>query len=84
MIAPLISIVWLVALAALVAWLATHHEHAKQPVAERSPSLLRSGRPSFEQAISEVLRATPVAAGSKPATAEHVRNGAQEDLYVRP
>jgi cytochrome P450 len=84
MIVPLISIVWSAALVALVAWLATHREHGTRIAAQRSPSLLRSGRPTFEQAIGEMLRATPAAAGSKPATAEHVRDGAQEDLYVRP
>jgi hypothetical protein len=83
MIVPLISLIWLAMLAVLVAWLASHSHHATSTAAPRSPSLLESTRLSFEQAMGEMLRATS-AAGSKSAATEHVRDGAQEDLYVRP
>jgi hypothetical protein len=95
MILALISIVWLAALLVLVVRLATRplhpassaaHWHAGEDQAyqKRSPALLGSRSVSFEQAIGELLEATPVASSSKPATAENVRDGAQEDLYVRP
>jgi hypothetical protein len=84
MIIPLISLIWLAMLAVLVAWLASHPHRATSTAAQRSPSLLESTRRSFEQAMSEVLRATPAATSSKPAATEHVRDGAQENLYVRP
>ncbi|HTD58202.1 MAG TPA: hypothetical protein VK672_04850 [Solirubrobacteraceae bacterium] len=79
----LISLVWFAALAALVARLATR-AHDAGADAERSPRLLPDPRTSFEEAIAEVLEATPRAKSSKPATAEHVRDGAKQDLYVRP
>jgi hypothetical protein len=78
----LISLVWLALLAALVYRLATRPERVMS-ARKRSPRLLDEGRPSFEQVISESLQMTP-AAGSKPATAEHVGDRTQEDLYVRP
>jgi hypothetical protein len=85
MIVPLISIVWLAVLMALVLRLAIRPAHTASTPERRSPALLESERASFEAAIGEVLRATPAAASSsKPAAAEHVRDGAQEDLYVRP
>ncbi len=87
----LISITWLSALGALVGMLATRPactragvKHAGAGAKERSPTLLGNTRMSFEREIGELLLATPSASRSKPATAEHVRHGAQEDLYVRP
>lgn len=84
MIVPLISLIWLATLAVLVAWLASHPHHATSTAATRSPSLLESTRLSFERAMSEVLRATPAASSSKSAATKHVRDGTQENLYVRP
>jgi hypothetical protein len=83
MIVPLISVVWLVTLTALVARLAGRPVRSAAR-RERSPSLLATRRASFDRAMAEVLRATPVASSSKPATAEHVGDRAQENLYVRP
>jgi hypothetical protein len=51
---------------------------------ERSPHLLDAGRDSSWDAFNEALELTPAAPGSEPAPAEHVRDGAQEDLYVGP
>ncbi len=79
----LISLVWLATLVALVVRLATR-PHGVVASWERSPRLLPDMRPSFEEAISQVLQATPEAKCSKPAAAEHVRDRAQQDLYVRP
>jgi hypothetical protein len=84
MIVPLISIIWLATLVALVVRLATRPARTVALPERRSPALLESGRVSFERAIGEMLRARPVASSSKPAAAENVRDGAQEDLYVRP
>jgi hypothetical protein len=72
----LIALVWLTALAALVYRLATRPERA--PISwERSPHLLEGSRTAFDEAMGAVL-------ASKAATAEDVRDRAQEDLYVRP
>lgn len=66
---------------------------------ERSPYLLNAGRDSMQppgndslqQAINEAMNAAPevkatpvVVSSSEPAATEHVRDGAQEDLYVGP
>jgi ABC-type sulfate transport system permease component len=72
----LISIVWFVALAALVFLLARRPMGA-QASWERSPRLLQAARVSFEQAMQAML-------ASDPAAAKDVRDRAQEDLYVRP
>ncbi|HEX4115494.1 MAG TPA: hypothetical protein VHY18_06430 [Solirubrobacteraceae bacterium] len=89
MIVSALVIVWFAALAALVLRLAIVRRQRTGPESwERSPHLLDADRDaersSFEQAIGEVMDATPAASSSKPATAEHVRHGAQEDLYVGP
>jgi len=89
MIIPILVVVWFALLAALVIRIAVvRRERTGSGSWERSPHLLYAEReaepPSFEQAIGEVMRATPSAASSKTATAEHVGNGAQEDLYVGP
>jgi hypothetical protein len=84
MIVPLISIVWLAVLAALVLRLATRPAHTAKMPERRSPALLESEHVSFDRAIGKILQAAPLASSSEPATAEHVRDGAQEDLYVRP
>jgi hypothetical protein len=89
----LISLTWFAALAALVITMrrfAYRHDHdydyATETLQERSPSLLGDSQESFEQAISQVLAAMPTAAArsSKAAPAEYVRDGSQQDLYVRP
>jgi hypothetical protein len=72
----LISLVWLTALAALVYRLATRPERIPTGW-ERSPRLLKDNREAFDEAIGAVL-------ASKTAPAEHVRDGAHENLYVRP
>jgi hypothetical protein len=79
----LISLAWLVALVALVARVATR-PHGEAASWERSPRLLGDRITSFEEAINQVLQATPQAKSSKPATAEHVGDRAKQDLYVRP
>jgi hypothetical protein len=86
MIFALISITWLTALGALVAVLATRQARTRTELGAtgRSPALLESKRMSFEREMGELLLAKPSAFRSKPAAAEHVRDGAQEDLYVRP
>ncbi len=80
----LISLVWLAVLVALVYRLATRPERMTPAERERSPSLLHDGRASFEQVVGEVLRRTPAEPSSKPATAKHVGDRSQQDLYVRP
>jgi hypothetical protein len=72
----LISLIWLGCLAALVLRLATRPKRATGTW-ERSPRLLKDARVDFEAAIGEIL-------ASKAATAENVRDGSHEDLYVRP
>jgi len=71
-----ISIAWLLALGALVFLLARRHKQAPAGY-ERSPRLLKDARGDFEAAIGEIL-------ASKAATAQDVRDGSHEDLYVRP
>lgn len=72
----LISLVWLTTLVALVYRLATRPQRIPTSW-ERSPRLLKDNREAFDEAIGTVL-------ASKTATAEHVWDGAQKDLYVRP
>jgi hypothetical protein len=79
----LISAVWFAALVAMVVRLATRQDAASGSW-ERSPRLLAGKHPSFDEAIRQVLQAMPRAKSSKPATAEHVGDRAQKDLYVRP
>ena len=89
MIISILVIVWFAMLAALVIRLAVvRRQRTGTESWERSPHLLYAEREtehsSFEQAIGEVMDATPAASSSKTATAEHVGNGTQEDLYVGP
>lgn len=72
----LITLIWFGCLAALVWRLATRPERIPAG-AERSPRLLKDARGDFEAAIGEIL-------ASKAATAQDVRDGSHEDLYVRP
>jgi hypothetical protein len=76
---------WFAALAVLAARIAiVRRARTVSESWERSPHLLDAGRDSLRQAINEAMEATPVVSSSEPAAAEHVRNGAQEDLYVGP
>lgn len=85
MVLSIIAIIWFAVLAALVTRLAIVRRERTGPGSwERSPHLLDTDGASFAQAIDEVMEATPAASSSKPATAEHMGDGAQEDLYVRP
>lgn len=99
MIILLIPFIWLAALAVFVTVmyrLGTRRDNEAEGWAhKRSPPLLDEGSESFEDEagsfedeVGRLLRATPAptppAAGSEPATAEHVRDGAQENLDVRP
>jgi hypothetical protein len=86
----LISLAWTTALVGLVYLLAARPKRVPTGW-ERSPRLLANRDVSFEdrdvsfeEAISQMLRATPEAVRSKTAAAEHVGDGAQQDLYVRP
>ncbi|MGA7705204.1 MAG: hypothetical protein WB998_09950 [Solirubrobacteraceae bacterium] len=72
----LISLIWFGCLAALVLRLSTRPGR-ESAAWERSPRLLKDARGDFEAAIGEIL-------ASKAATAENVRDGSHEDLYVRP
>lgn len=79
----LISLAWIAALAGLVCLLARRPKRASAGW-ERSPRLLADNDVSLEREIEQLLRATPTAGVSKTAAAEHVRDGAQQDLYVGP
>ena len=79
----LISLVWFAALVALVARLATRPERVVRAW-QRSPRLLERRPASFQRAIGPVLEGAPEVKSSKPAAAEHVRDRAQQDLYVGP
>jgi hypothetical protein len=85
----ILVIAWFAMLAALVTRLAVVRRRRTEAESwERSPHLLDTDgdtkRSSFDQAIGEVMDATPAASSSKAATAKHVGDGAQEDLYVGP
>jgi hypothetical protein len=83
MIVLLISFAWIAALAGLV-YLLARRPKREAGSWERSPRLLAGKEVSFEEAIGEMLCAAPEAGSLKTATAEHVRDGAQQDLYVGP
>jgi hypothetical protein len=86
MILIILMIVWFAVLAALAIRIAiVRRESAGTSSWERSPHLLDSTHDLFEPAIDEAIEATPlISTSSEPATAEHMRDGAQEDLYVGP
>jgi hypothetical protein len=84
MILIILMTIWFAALAALALRLAIVRRERTGPESwERSPHLLDTGRDSLQQAVNDVIEATALP-GSEPAAAEHVRDGAQEDLYVGP
>jgi hypothetical protein len=85
MILIILMTVWFAALAALAARIAIVRRERTGPASwERSPHLLEAMRDSSSQRKDEAIGMTPVVSRSEPATAEHVRDGAQEDLYVGP
>ncbi|HTC61028.1 MAG TPA: hypothetical protein VK691_13055 [Solirubrobacteraceae bacterium] len=85
MILIILVAIWFVALAVLAVRIAIVRSERTGPGSwERSPHLLDAGRDSLQLALDEAMEATPVVSSSEPATTEHVRDGAQEDLYVGP
>jgi hypothetical protein len=85
MILIIVVTVWFAALAALAVRIASVRRERTGPTSwERSPHLLDAGRDSLQRALDEAMEATPVLSSSESAATEHVRDGAQEDLYVGP
>lgn len=85
MILIILMTIWCVTLAALVVRIAiVRRERTGSEPGKRSPHLLDAKRDSLQQAINKAMEATPVVSSSEPAATEHVRDGAQEDLYVGP
>ena len=89
MILIILMIAWLAVLAALTLRIAIVRRESTgsrtEPMSwERSPRLLDAGRNSLRRALDDAIEVRPVVSSSEPATAEHVRDGAQEDLYVGP
>lgn len=85
MILIILMTIWFAALAAIAVRIAiVRRERTGSGSWERSPHLLDAGCDSLQQAVNEAMEATPVVSSSEPAAAEHVRDGAQEDLYVGP
>lgn len=84
----ILIIVWLATLAAFVVRIAivrrARRARTGSEPSKRSPHLLDARHDPLLQAIDEAMEATPVLSSSEPATAEHVRDRAQEDLYVGP
>ncbi|MFZ1153386.1 MAG: hypothetical protein WAN93_00630 [Solirubrobacteraceae bacterium] len=86
MIVLLISTTWFAALLLVVSLcrISAHGDRKALAHTERSPRLL-DAPPSWEQVLSvnpEALRVRR--SRSEAATAEHVGDGSQENLYVRP
>jgi hypothetical protein len=85
MILVILMTIWFAALAALAVRIGIVRRERTGPESwERSPHLLDAGRDSLQQAVKEAMEMTPVVSSSEPAATEHVRDGAQEDLYVGP
>ncbi len=100
MIPIILVTVWFAALAALALRIAIVRRERTGPASwERSPHLLdgrrdslqRPGDKSLQRAIDGTKNAAPTVkatsttvSSSESAAAEHVRDGAQEDLYVGP
>ena len=84
MILIILMTIWFATLAALALRIAiVRRERTGSGSWERSPHLLDAGRDSLRQAV-KAMAATPVVSSSESAATEHVRDGAQEDLYVGP
>jgi hypothetical protein len=85
MILIILLTIWFATLAALAVRIAILRRERTEPESwERSPHLLDAGRDSLRQAAGVAMEVTPLVSSSEPAAAEHVRDGAQEDLYVGP
>jgi hypothetical protein len=85
MILIILMTIWFAALAAIAVRIAiVRRERTGSASWERSTHLLDAGRDSMQRAVDEAMEVTPVVSSSEPAAAEHVRDGAQEDLYVGP
>ena len=85
MILIILMIIWFATLAALAVRIAIVRRKRTGPASwERSPHLLEARRDSLRQAAGEAMEVTPAVSSSEPAAAEHVWDGAQEDLYVGP
>jgi hypothetical protein len=88
MILIILMTLWFAALAALAVRIAiVRRERTRTAPWERSPHLLDVGSDPLRLAAGEameVMEVMPVVLGSETATTEHVRDGAQEDLYVGP
>ncbi|MFZ2112527.1 MAG: hypothetical protein WAU77_02210 [Solirubrobacteraceae bacterium] len=85
MILLILTTIWFAALVALAVRIAIVRRERTGPTSwERSPHLLDAGRDSLQRAVKEAMEATPVVSSSESAATEHVRDGAQEDLYVGP
>jgi hypothetical protein len=88
MLVLLISTIWFAALLFVVALcrMAAHGDRGDPPRVKRSPRLLDA--PPWKQTIGVRLEDRRVRrrsrVRSKAATAEHVRDGSQEDLHVGP
>jgi hypothetical protein len=77
--------IWFVTLAALAVRIAVvRRERTGSESWERSPHLLDAERGSLQRAVEEAMDATPVVSSSESAATEHMRDSAQEDLYVGP
>ncbi len=85
MILIILMTIWFATLAVVALRIAIVRRVRTGPASwERSPHLLDVGRESLQQAAGVAMDATPVVSSSEPPTTEHVRDGAQEDLYVGP
>lgn len=85
---PLISTVWLAAMVMVVSVcrMAANRESVAMPRGERSPRLLDASMTHWEQAFTVRVhdRRANSPVRSQPSTAEHVGNGAQQNLHVGP
>ena len=85
MILIILVAIWFAALAAIAVRIAIVRRERTGSVSwERSPHLLDARGDSLQRDLAEAMQATPVVSVSEPAAAEHVRDGAQKDLYVGP
>jgi len=89
MIPIILIVVWFASLAAFALRIAiVRRERTGSPSGpepwDRSPRLLDASRDCSTRSLDEVIEATLVVSSSESAAAEHVRDGAQEDLYVGP
>lgn len=85
MILIIIMTIWFATLAALALRIAVvRRERTGSESWERSPHLLNAEPGPLQRALDEAMDETPAVSSSESAATQHVRNGAQEDLYVGP